>query len=257
MQKSFYFQHDYNASGDAKVLFLRQQLGMEGYGIYWFILEQLAQSGGILPLKIIPVLAMQSQTQETKVKAVIEGYDLFKVVRQNFFSSRLNQHLLIRKHLSNKGKEGALLRWGNGDPNSPPISDPNAKERKGNKGKEIKEIKESEILLVGKKYLHTEVGSLPELKIGSAIELLKITKKIDLTSGEISQLWEVFKIQNLTGETHYNSLEKIYSYFLNWLNSKKINNGFKTTSASGKHASANLLIESLRADFNAGRNQST
>lgn len=143
MQKSFYFQHDYNAASDAKILFLRQQLGMEGYGIYWFILEQLAQAGGYLPLKIIPVLAMQSQTQETKVKAVIEGYDLFRVIHEQFFSLRLNEHLEIRRHLSKKGKEGAINRWRDrgairgaiGEGNS----DPNAKERKGNKGKEIKE----------------------------------------------------------------------------------------------------------------------
>lgn len=110
--KSCYFHHDYNASNDAKVLFLRQQLGMEGYGIYWFILEQLAQAGGSLPLKIIPVLAMQSQTQETKVRAVIDGYELFNVSADKFFSMRLNGHLEIRKLLSDKGKEGAVNRWG-------------------------------------------------------------------------------------------------------------------------------------------------
>jgi hypothetical protein len=141
MQKSYYFQHDYNASNDAKILFLRQQLGMEGYGIYWFILEQLAQSGGLLPLKIVPVLAMQSQTQETKVKAVIEGYDLFSINRQHFFSARLNHHLLIRKHLSEKGKEGAISRWGNREAIGEAISDPNAKERKGKEKKENKESK--------------------------------------------------------------------------------------------------------------------
>ena len=143
MNKSYYFPHDYNASNDAKVLFLRQQLGMEGYGIYWFIVEQLAQSGGFLPLKIIPVLAMQTQTQETKVKAVIEGYELFKISEDEFFSVRLLTHLDIRKQLSDKGKEGALKRW-NSHPNNPPIGDPNAKERK----KEIKEInKEGEYSL--------------------------------------------------------------------------------------------------------------
>ena len=144
--KSYYFQHDYHASNDAKVLFLRQQLGMEGYGIYWFIIEQLAQAGGRLPLKIIPVLAMQSQTQETKVKAVIEGYELFQIIEKHFFSIRLNGHLDIRKQLSEMGREGAKKKWnkyreangvaiteGNGGGNSPPY----AKEKKG---KEIKEI---------------------------------------------------------------------------------------------------------------------
>jgi hypothetical protein len=150
MNKSYYFTHDYNASNDAKVLFLRQQLGMEGYGIYWFIVEQLAQSGGFLPLKIIPVLAMQSQTQETKVKAVIEGYELFEIDAERFFSIRLLDHLNLRKQLSDKGKEGASKRWlksENSPPNSPPISTPNAKERKESKEiKESKESKESETL---------------------------------------------------------------------------------------------------------------
>ena len=140
INKSYYFQHDYNASNDAKILFLRQQLGMEGYGIYWFIIEQLAQAGGKLPIKIIPVLAMQSQTQETKVRAIIEGYDLFQVVENEFFSIRLNKHLEIREQLSESGKEGAAKRWGNRVAIGEGIGNPNAKERK--EIKEIEEIKE-------------------------------------------------------------------------------------------------------------------
>lgn len=142
--KSYYFQHDYHAANDAKILFLRQQLGMEGYGIYWFVLEQLAQAGGKLPLKIVPVLAMQTQTQETKVRAVIEGYDLFQIVDSEFFSIRLNKHIQIREQLSENGKEGALKRWSNrgaiGVAIGDGISIPNAKEIKERKGKEIKEI---------------------------------------------------------------------------------------------------------------------
>ena len=145
LTKSYYFQHDYNASSDAKILFLRQQLGMEGYGIFWFILEQLAQSGGKLPMKIIPVLAMQSQTQESKVRAVIEGYELFQIIDGEFFSIRLNQHLEIRKHLSEHGKIGATARWSkkqdslpNGHPNSHPIGHPNAKESKESKERKVK-----------------------------------------------------------------------------------------------------------------------
>lgn len=104
-KSSYYFQHDYNASNDAKILFLRQQLGMEGYGIYWFILEQLVQAGGYLPLKIIPVLAMQCQTQEVKVEAVVKGFDLFEIQEDTFFSCRLIEHLEIRKDIAQKNSE--------------------------------------------------------------------------------------------------------------------------------------------------------
>jgi len=111
---SYYFSHDYNARNDFKCLFLRQQLGMEGYGIYWFLIESLAESGGILPLKIIPVLAMQMQVTETKVSGVINSFELFEVTDNEFFSMRLNQHLEKRNSISSinseKGKKSAETR---------------------------------------------------------------------------------------------------------------------------------------------------
>jgi hypothetical protein len=108
---SLYFSHDYTASEDVKMLFLRQNLGMEGIGIFWYVVERLAQSGGKLPLKIIPVLAMQMQVTEVKVDAVIKKFDLFQIEDVEFFSNRLNQSLNLRKSLSDAGKEGAAKRW--------------------------------------------------------------------------------------------------------------------------------------------------
>lgn len=111
-KESFYFSHDYNARNDYKCLYLRQQLGMEGYGIYWFLIESLAEGGGKLPLKIIPVLAMQMQVQDVKVSAVINSFDLFTVSDDYFFSMRLNEHLNKRNKLSESGAKGAEKRWG-------------------------------------------------------------------------------------------------------------------------------------------------
>jgi hypothetical protein len=139
MNKSYYFSHDYNSANDVKILFLRQQLGMEGYGIYWFLVENLAQAGGILPLNITPVLAMQMQTSEVKVKAVIEQFNLFEIAEEGFFSRRLNDHLKIRTSMQEKGKINALKRWKNGNPNGAPIGYPYAK-------KESKEINKGDFL---------------------------------------------------------------------------------------------------------------
>lgn len=98
-----------------KILFLRQQLGMEGYGIYWYIIEQLANAGGRLPLTIIPVLAMQMHTSEVKVKGVIQNFDLFHLEEANFSSIRLNNHLDTMNDFSSKrslaGKLGMQKRW--------------------------------------------------------------------------------------------------------------------------------------------------
>jgi hypothetical protein len=134
--KSYYFSHDYNAANDTKVLFLRHQLGMEGYGIYWFIIERLADAGGKLPLELIPVLAMQMQSTDIKVKGVIMQFDLFRIDEGEFWSERLNDHLGLRAKLSESGKSGALNRWKNGEANGVAIGEANAKKRKE---KEIKE----------------------------------------------------------------------------------------------------------------------
>src|SRR5690349_16074783 len=103
--KSLYFSHDYNASDDVKILFLRQQLGMEGVGIYWYIIERLAQAGGRLPMKIVPVLAMQMQTPDVKVSAVINSFDLFNIENDLFFSRRLIQ--FIDKYAAQKELKSA------------------------------------------------------------------------------------------------------------------------------------------------------
>ena len=134
--KSYYFSHDYNAANDTKVLFLRHQLGMEGYGIYWFIIERLADAGGKLPLELIPVLAMQMQSTDIKVKGVIMQFDLFSIDEGEFWSERLNDHLGLRAKLSQSGKNGAISRWKNGEANRVAIGEGNAKKRKE---KEIKE----------------------------------------------------------------------------------------------------------------------
>jgi hypothetical protein len=113
-KNTYYFSHDYNSRNDTKILFLRMQLGMEGYGIYWYLIEALAESGGTLPLQLIPVLAMQMHTTEAKVKAVVNGFSLFEIIDEQFFSIRLNEHLekvnQIKLSASQRGKLSAEKR---------------------------------------------------------------------------------------------------------------------------------------------------
>ena len=142
MKKStYYFSHDYNAANDVKILFMRQQLGMEGYGIYWFLIEHLADAGGTLPLKIIPVLAMQMHSQEVKVRAVISEFELFQIVDDEFFSIRLNKSLEKMNELKSansiKGKISEEKR--NSTAVEQRLNCGLTKERKGKeiKGKEI------------------------------------------------------------------------------------------------------------------------
>lgn len=84
---------------------------MEGVGIFWFIIEKLAQSGGNLPMKVVPVLAMQMHIKDELVNEVINDFDLFVIQENSFYSERLNTSLNIRKTLVEAGTNGANKRW--------------------------------------------------------------------------------------------------------------------------------------------------
>lgn len=72
---------------------------------------------------------------------------------------------------------------------------------------------------------YEEIGDLPDIKNGVVIELIKITKSIDVDKNQINGLWNVFKQQSLTGNKFYQSINDVYSHFINWTKMQKFDNG--------------------------------
>lgn len=141
---TFYFSHDYNARNDPKILELRSEYGLEGYGLYWCLIETMAEDkNGVVIASLIGGLSIGYGIPKNKLMEIINfmvKLNLLQEQNGTIYSKRLLEHKMKRKHLSDKGREGAIKKWEkiNNDrhPNSPPIGDANAKERKGNKNKE-------------------------------------------------------------------------------------------------------------------------
>lgn len=116
---AYYFPHDSNAKDDPKCVLLIEQLGMEGYGIYWMLIEILRdQPDYSYPVANIPALARRYNTTVEKVKTVVYNYSLFTVIEDRiFFSESLNRRMAIvneaRKQKVDAGRAGALKRWNN------------------------------------------------------------------------------------------------------------------------------------------------
>ena len=86
----------------------------------------------------------------------------------------------------------------------------------------IEELEGKEYKEVFNNYpLPENFNGLPEIKVGSSIQLLKITKQVDVSTDDVNGLWEVFKDQNLTGKNHYHNQDAVYSHFINWIKDKK------------------------------------
>lgn len=82
----------------------------------------------------------------------------------------------------------------------------------------------------------SDFNGLPKQYIESSKELVFSLNKIKVEDETVLSLWEVFKIQHLTGDNWYANEGKVYNHFLNIIKKEKFNNG-TTDSKSGSRLS--------------------
>lgn len=87
-----WFKHVSGKKDSEHAILLIEQLGLEGYGIYWVLMETLRSSESYsYPMELLPALARRYNTSEAKIVAVITKYGLFLVTDDNrFYSPELN-----------------------------------------------------------------------------------------------------------------------------------------------------------------------
>jgi hypothetical protein len=143
-KESVYFPHYINTRNDRKVRRVRRELGIEGYGIFFMLLEVLREQSDLkYPMADIDLLADEFGTSEQKVRVVICNYQLFEVDENEFFYSPKQIEYLMPYFLKSKrAKHAALVRWSKKDANALQMhsdSKANAMQLKERKGKETKE----------------------------------------------------------------------------------------------------------------------
>jgi hypothetical protein len=134
---TFYFSHDYNARNDEKIKRLIRKHGMQGYGVFWSIVEDLYNNANALRTDYEGI-AYDLRTDSDLVASVVNDFDLFVFDGEYFGSNSVQERLDQRNDKSEKARKSASYRWENANALQPQ-SDSNAKkERKGNeiKGKE-------------------------------------------------------------------------------------------------------------------------
>lgn len=76
---------------------------------------------------------------------------------------------------------------------------------------------------------------LPEMKAGAATQFMTLGGNPP-SPEQLSKLWYIFKTQNFTGSKFYNSPNDVFSHFINWSKTQKING----TQSNGNHAGTKL-----------------
>lgn len=150
-KEGFYFPHFCNARHDRKIKRLRKELGVEGYGIYFMLLETLRDQHDLrYPLEDIDLLAEEFNVSEQKVRVTICNYQLFEIDEdQKFFSPKMLLYLEPYYRMKEQRREAGLKSAAKRKLNESsttvqhPFDDRSTKERKEKESK-VKEIKEKE-----------------------------------------------------------------------------------------------------------------
>lgn len=154
---AFYFPHFANARHDRKLKRVQKELGLEGYAIYFQLLEVLREQLDYkYPFSDVDLLADEMGTSEPKVKAVIANYDLFTLDEENnFFSIKQLYYLQPYIEKTQRARLAAQKRWDSVNDNANAmqmhskcnadamqVKESKGKEKKGkeNKVKENKEV---------------------------------------------------------------------------------------------------------------------
>lgn len=185
----------------------------------------------------ITLLCYQQQSEtgslpESKIRQVM-GRDYLKhwgVIKckfvedeNGFYNARMRQEIERRKSTSTKQSDRVKERWKryHGNTESIPsvgntfLETEIETERKGGAGEKWNTKPGNEEMSL----------KLPDLKAGAVIEFFAIAKKTKVEEGQVNKLWVVFKKQHFNGEKYYGSENEVFSHFINWSQTKKIEEG--------------------------------
>jgi len=272
-KETFYFSHDYNARNDKKISALVRDFKSAGYGVFWCVAEMLHEEGGEIEWDDLTISAISKDLNEDfdLVRNIIEKcvskFKLFNISEDNILTaSRVKRNLDKRKSISEirskAGKTGANAKQmlANAEQNqAKEIKEKEIKEKE-NKGNDIliieergNNIRKQEDKKINNSFNTMPVpenfNGLPKNTKKAAAEIVYRMQAFKISDEDQDAMWEVFKIQNLTGHNWYANESKVYTHYINWIKKQKFeNNGNKINNASDKSAGAasKSKIDALR-----------
>ena len=108
---AYYFSHDSNARNDQRLMKVRMKYGMEGYGIYFGLIEILReQKDYTLNFDDIESIAYGLMVDLDKVEDIVSNFNLFHTEGDLFYSKSLKRRMekldLIKEKRSEAGRLG-------------------------------------------------------------------------------------------------------------------------------------------------------
>lgn len=112
MKDSYWFRHDVNARRDEKIIDLIADLGYEGYGIFWALIEYLRECAYYEAEYKPKRLSVALGVGQDLIEQVVKGYKLFHLDENGmFYSSSLKSRMKEMDRSREMQREKANKRW--------------------------------------------------------------------------------------------------------------------------------------------------
>ena len=212
--KQTYFPHDSNARNDIKIVRLRKDLGLEGYGAYFCLLEMLFSDKNMMSLDDVDTLAYSLNCESEVLSKVIRNYDLFIISDNSFYSARLNETIgeIVKKSV--RASENAKKRW----EGKQSQSESNAIKLNKSKLKEIKSDKIKEDNLIHKRLIKfkKEIDVFTEFSEEDRQNFYDYWSEPNKSNTrlrfELQPTWSLKRRLNRWANSQYNTLNKKKSF---------------------------------------------
>ncbi|MBQ7280582.1 MAG: DUF4373 domain-containing protein [Bacteroidales bacterium] len=111
--KTTYFSHDCNARSDEKLLAVRMRHKAEGYGVFFMLVEMMAEEPSHTLLKDYNLIAFELRVGSDIVRSIVEDFGLFQFTEdgERFYSESLIERMAGIDDLRQKRSDAAKKRW--------------------------------------------------------------------------------------------------------------------------------------------------
>ncbi len=106
-----YFSHDIFTREDLNIKRLISTHKMEGYGVFWGIVEFLHNNENKINLEELDLVAKDLNVSKKLVESVIKNFKLFTIRKNIVSSKRVAKNFKLQKEKSEKARKMANRRW--------------------------------------------------------------------------------------------------------------------------------------------------
>lgn len=105
----YFFSHDVFPRSDKKILKLFTNMGAEGYGLFWLIIEFMHLND--FSIEDENILAYDFRVDVEKIHRIMTEFDLFRIEEGYYVSDRVQRNIAHKEDSSEQGRNAANIRW--------------------------------------------------------------------------------------------------------------------------------------------------